>query len=216
MACYHRFIATHRNDEFLLFPDWQVDYLFIGTFNPEWDVPNGNNADYFYGRSAYFWRTLSVFFTGIDAIPATKEAKIAFARLHHIGFTDLIRGVLNADPNSEIDRQRIFNFKDTDLELFGLENIIWNTPEIQSYINLYMPQKMFFTLLAANPNRLMSQNIAEVEISANNLNISTTRLHTPSGQGLGRGTPRINKLIGKWNISGLLPELDLALYPYQV
>jgi len=43
MPCEHRFL----ND---LIPNWELEYLFIGTFNPSWNNNNAVQADYFYGR----------------------------------------------------------------------------------------------------------------------------------------------------------------------
>ena len=40
MSCKHRFY-----DE--LIPEWEIKYLFIGTFNPSWGNQTGNNANYF-------------------------------------------------------------------------------------------------------------------------------------------------------------------------
>jgi hypothetical protein len=216
MACYHRFIFKHRNDEFDLFPNWPIDYLFIGTFNPEWDNPNGNNADYFYARSKYFWQTLSIFFTGMPTAPVTLQEKVSFAQEHRIGFTDIVKGVLNADYNNPEHRRRIFSFKDSDLELFGLENLALNTHCIQDFIQTFIPQKVFFTLLSGDPNTIISQNISILEGFTQALDIPTVRLHSPTGQGLGKGVPRLHKLLERWNIHEMLPNIDLAIYPYEV
>ena len=43
MSCTHRF-------ENQLIPNWEIEHLFIGTFNPSWDLNNAGQADYFYGR----------------------------------------------------------------------------------------------------------------------------------------------------------------------
>lgn len=43
MPCPHRFLGLHLTDS--LFPNWEVEYLFVGTFNPLWDRPDANNAD---------------------------------------------------------------------------------------------------------------------------------------------------------------------------
>ena len=52
MACRHRFYDK-------LSPDWELEYLFVGTFNPSWDFNNAEQADYFYGRNRnFFWRIL--------------------------------------------------------------------------------------------------------------------------------------------------------------
>jgi len=54
MPCHHRF-----SDQ--LVPAQQdLQFLFIGTFNPSWDAKKGNNASWFYGRgSNLFWCILS-------------------------------------------------------------------------------------------------------------------------------------------------------------
>jgi hypothetical protein len=215
MPCNHRFLNLHREDEFALFPDWEIDYLIIGTFNPKWDNPNNNNADYFYGRSRYFWKVISIFFRGVEFVPETMKAKVEFCRKYRIGFTDLFENIITAKEESDIDKNRIFSFKDTDLESFGLSNISKNTQKIKEYLRDRKSMKVLFTLLSGNSSSIISKEITEIEAYAKQLKIETARLHSPTGQGLGGGKPRINKLIEKWNSHNLLPVLDLSLYPYK-
>lgn len=54
MKVNHQFL----NEAFFI-PDWEVEYLFLGTFNPE----GGEKVNYFYGRESNFtWKILSDIF----------------------------------------------------------------------------------------------------------------------------------------------------------
>ena len=108
MPCHHRYLGLHLPA--MLFPDWEIDYLFIGTFNPVWDRPNAINAAYFYGRSAYFWDLVGIFFED-RTYPYDRDdrqAMVDFCKLHRIGFTDLIFSVEDADLEIPLHRERIY------------------------------------------------------------------------------------------------------------
>jgi hypothetical protein len=62
MSCHHRFLGLHNPNSLL--PNWEFDILIIGTFNPKWNFSNGQNAEYFYGRTRnnYFWDVLPMVF----------------------------------------------------------------------------------------------------------------------------------------------------------
>ena len=64
MPCIHKFFGHHNhlNGNNGLLPNWEVNTLIIGTFNPSnnW-VPN-NAANYYYGRPRnYFWKILGIY-----------------------------------------------------------------------------------------------------------------------------------------------------------
>lgn len=209
MCCLHRFLDYHQNG---LFPTWETKFLFVGTFNPSWNKP-GNNADYFYGRSAYFWKILPRFF-GLPSLQNSSiEEKIRFCQDKKVGFTDLIKAVNRADYYNQLHKDRILSFKDSDLLLFG-EDLQFNTPEILHYIdNNNHLVKIFFTLLGQNVG-LISQQMSVIEDHFNQG--GTNRLHTHTGQGL-RGIPRDNALTQAWYNQGLNfvnATFDLALYPF--
>jgi len=128
MSCKHRFydeLDIQSND---------LEYLFIGTFNPEWDAKNGNNAVYFYGRETnQFWCILPHAFNENCLIDKTRIEWEEFCRNHKIGITDLIKNVSNAE---EINEQHYLdltiNFYDEKLEKYTLD---FNTETIMDIIN---------------------------------------------------------------------------------
>lgn len=212
--CNHRFLDFHKNG---LFPDWNVKYLFIGTFNPEWNNEN-NNADYFYGRSNYFWSILPTFFHQESLKDSGVNDKIKFSKNEGIGFTDIIKGIKDLDRNNKEHVEKVLSFKDNELITFG-SKLIFNTAEIKEYI-IKNPslEKIYFTLLGQNLG-LISQSMLDIEnySKKNRPDIHLYRLHTHTGQGLKRGKPRENKLINFWYHQGLKhlnPEFDLKEFPY--
>jgi hypothetical protein len=212
MACLHRFLGLHIKNS--LFPDWEVDHLFIGTFNPEWDRPNAPNAEYFYGRSAYFWDAVSIIFEDqpFHWNENNKENMIAFCKRNKIGFTDLISIVEDADIQNETHRARIFTVLDSDLEKF--ENINWNTDRIIDYLKSHQPTNIYFTLLSGNNQSIFSREMVKLELRAKELDITSKRLHSPTGAKLGNGVPRLHELVERWSIGSNLPTIDLGKYPY--
>ena len=203
MPCLHRFLNLHNEDFGGLFPNWKVKYLFIGTFNPSWDRPDGNNADYFYGRSPYFWEVLPRFVSQDDLTESNASQKIEFCQNKNIGFTDLIKRIDNVELHNEEDRNRILSFKDSDLLTFG-NNVVFNTAEIINYINDNTSvKKVYFTLLGAKVGAITAAMV-EIEEHCEHLHnefhreIEVHRLHTPTGQGLGAGAPREDVLTHRW------------------
>ncbi len=49
MGCRHRL-------ENQLIPNWELEYLFVGTFNPSWNYNNAEQADFF------LWKRKEIFF----------------------------------------------------------------------------------------------------------------------------------------------------------
>ena len=83
MSCKHRFYDK-------LIPSWEFEYLFIGTFNPEWNNPNGNNANYFYSRHTNdFWHILPEVFG--DTSLMAKEKRSDSKLLNNIFFKSCIQ-----------------------------------------------------------------------------------------------------------------------------
>ena len=193
MPCNHRFMNIHANG---LFPNWEINKLFIGTFNPIWNKPNGNNADYFYGRSKYFWKIIPRYFNEQSLKNSTVAEKIAFCKKNKIGFTDLICNIEDADFMNQQHKNWIFSYKDTDL--LNFHNLQYNTNSILDYLNENNQISAYFTRLGNGVGNISAQ-IQHIEANYHN----TFRLHTPTGQGLGKGTPRANKLTCKWHQQGL-------------
>ena len=101
MPCIHKFFSenNHLPNENGLIPNWEINTLFIGTFNPsiQWNI--NNNAVYFYGRTRnYFWRLLSEFTCNMLPVNKTDYHTIfSFLRHYKIGLTDIIFRIKNAN-----------------------------------------------------------------------------------------------------------------------
>lgn len=97
MKVNHQFLEK----EFFI-PNWKVNHLFIGTFNPN----GGHPVNYFYGReSNYFWNVISEIFKD-DLTPfGCDDLKVFFEKLKHhkIGCMDLIKSVEFNENNVDVN-----------------------------------------------------------------------------------------------------------------
>lgn len=196
MPCYHKFYGheNHLPGNFGLLPNWDADTLIIGTFNPAnlW-VPN-NLAEYYYGRSRYFWKTLTRLGCSLEIENQDVNGQLTFLQEKRIALTDLLISVNDADINNPQNVGWIRSFLDNDLANFN--DFSWNTPHIIDYILTNNIQAVCFTRLGnAHP---FGQQMQIIESFCELSNISHYRLHTPTGLGLGKGTPRLNKLVHRW------------------
>lgn len=205
MPCTHKFYGhqSHQDGNMGLLPNWKCKTLIIGTFNPQTEFRPGNPANYYYGHSAYFWKTISRFCCIENEIQSNETLRqLEILNLKEIGLTDLLICVNDADINNNIHVNRINTYRDSDLELFT--DFTWNTDNIISFINAQKIKYVYFTKLGnrnvINPNQdtfEYQMRIIETHCVHNGI-VNNYRLHTPSGQGLRNGIPRENKLIQKW------------------
>lgn len=133
MPCNHLF----HQDLQLQYVDWEVRTLFIGTFNPGWILPN-NYAEWFYGRTGNneFWSILPTIHTGESLLNEDAETWKNFCRGHHIGITDIITSLTNADEHNPEHVMMIKGFKDHNLAAFAklqtnIPQILENYPRIE-------------------------------------------------------------------------------------
>lgn len=176
MPCFHRF----QED---LTPQHELRYLFVGTFNPEWNNPNGNNANWFYGRRTNsFWRILPSVFGGenMNTIQHRENPQIwkNYCTDNGIGITDIITTILDAEE--EEHGQQILGFQDEFLEQFN-EVLFTNIPEIihnnsNTLLGVYLT-RYSHTL---NPNGIFHQKWHQIEGLCNELGIHNSPLVTPS------------------------------------
>tara|TARA_B000000532_G_scaffold149379_1_gene119939 strand:+ start:356 stop:946 length:591 start_codon:yes stop_codon:yes gene_type:complete len=115
MPCNHRFIQD-------LYPNHNLKYLFIGTFNPEWDSPKGNDANWFYGRyTNSFWKILPETFghPNLNIINNRQNPKPwkDYCIKNGIGLTDIIQTI--KDAKEEEHKTEILGFQDKHLERFN-------------------------------------------------------------------------------------------------
>lgn len=226
MPCNHKFFGhpSHQVETYGLIPNWNFKTLIIGTFNPEnyWN-PN-NNASYFYGRSRYFWKLIGKFglLQDIDKIDIINQFQ--FLQKRQVGLTDLLIRIEDANLNNPDHVAKIRTYKDRDIESFN--NLVWNTEQIINTIEKNRVNAVYFTCLG-NPNKIyvpfnsFENQMRIISNFCDENGILNYRLHSPSGQGLGKGAPRENKLINKWyfengaqNFPFISPDFDINEYPF--
>lgn len=131
LICNHQF----SNKDFY-FPNWKVNHLFIGTFNPEM----GEKVPYYYGRSRNkFWPYLSnIFQTKLD--PHCDSFFNEIMRIG-IGCVDLIHSIKFVD--SHLNRIQ-YGYADNDLLINRVEKT-YNTPNIINTVKNNKLSKVYFT-----------------------------------------------------------------------
>ncbi len=166
----------------------------------------------------YFWKLLNVFNSyEIPLIQNNYDSMINFLKKKKIGLTDIIIKINDADLNNIHHLERIRKFRDSDLDTFN--DIDFNTKYIIKQLELGYIKQVYFTRSGIYPGSI-ENNIQVIEEYCNNHNILFVRLHTPSGQGLGKGKPRFNKLIHTWyeqagnNFLFLSENFSITNYPW--
>ncbi len=185
MPCQHRF------HDILIPQQDKLRFLFIGTFNPEWDAANANNANYFYGRaSSLFWCILPHAFKENCLIDKEREEWGAFCVANKIGLTDIISCVTNADQNNQehIDLLTL-GFKDDNLDKKINRQYIFNldftTQQLTQLIdeNRQTLRGVFFTRSTNQGISRIWQQWQDVSEYCQNLDIYSNGLPTPSTRG---------------------------------
>lgn len=201
MPCSHRFLGKHIQNS--LFPSWEYDYLFTGTFNPGWTFQKGQSAAYFYGRTRnnYYWDLTPEVWGKNKLRKANATAWEQFLQQNRIGITDLIKGIDDADQTNPKHVEWLFDKTDTGLVKF--KNIVWNTPEIVNRINdqEHKLKAVFITNQKA-PDIIEAQ-IQMIEQAAKQDNVDFVRLITPSAGArfqFSKGTKLYPTLLNEWKL----------------
>ena len=179
MSCTHRF-------ENQLIPNWEIEHLFIGTFNPSWDLNNAVQADYFYGRVRNnFWCILPRVFGGDNLKHCDLARKLEYIQHHKIGITDLIKKVINAEITNETDISRLTTgFSDNVLNDYQLE---FNLENIKNLIsrNIKIIKGVYLTRSTLNGINQIADGWNDIEKFCKKNNIHTEKLRTPANYGGG-------------------------------
>jgi hypothetical protein len=115
-----------------LIPNWEVEHLFIGTFNPI----GGDSVSYFYGREKNFsWKVLSEIFNE-DFNPKAADFFELLVK-HKIACIDIIQSVVRND-NREFSAEQLSDivgkgYSDSKI-INGSIRREYNTVEIQKII----------------------------------------------------------------------------------
>ncbi len=203
MACQHRFYGMHQPESLL--PDWDIDYLFVGTFNPVWVLEGNQQAAYFYGRTQnnYFWKLVAQLWHG-DLLPGTGLMHwLRFLQEHRIGITDLILSIEDADFNNVAHQKRIKSMADNDLVQF--QQIVWNTDAITKFLEQQPHVRIMVTNLTA-PQQ-MEEQIQSIAAATED---GIIRLRTPSKSArFHLPAPLYQSLFNEWQ-QALQPILNPA------
>lgn len=129
---FHKFYNTPL-------PDWDVDTLILGTFNPK----KGPEADYYYGRitkggkySNHFWPSLNEYLRSInfefsELKVGDYEAKESIMKKLNFCCLDMINYL-----ETDVDEEKIIEKEFSDLALMrAKDNRVYNTDKIIKFIN---------------------------------------------------------------------------------
>lgn len=219
MPCSHKFFGreNHLAGENGLLPNWEADTLIIGTFNPSNDWVEDNEANYFYGReSNYFWDILPRFADGANIDKQDVLAQLDFLRTKRIALTDLLVTVNDAEIENDEHRNFLIDFQDAGFNNFA--SFTWNTIPILEFIKNKKVKAVYFTKVSEGAP--FGRQIRIIKKFCNLHNVRNYKLHTPSGQRLGYGMPRENKLIHRWFEQGgnqfpfLCPNFDINSHDF--
>lgn len=201
MACLHRFFGKHIINSLL--PNWEFEYLFIGTFNPAWNFNAGQSAPYFYGRTRnnYFWDLVPDIWDNKKMRNSNPVDWEQFLQQKGIGITDIIKGIKDADQNNE---QHVTWLKDkSDTGLVRFQNINWNTSEIHALINSNKKKLKGIFITNQKAPDIIEVQIQIIEQAAIQKEIPFVRLMTPSGGArfqFPKGTKLYPALLNEWRV----------------
>jgi hypothetical protein len=172
MTVEHQFLNTPY-----FFPNWEVDTIFLGTFNPIC----GESLDYYYRRSSNgFWKIMKRYNSKKYSDFPDFEGLMEFMTFKRFGCVDVIRKVTFPD----FDKIKICGKGYSDGNLFTVKNYMreYNFERIKNFLNErkiinvfstwgYRTQPNEFLYLVTDFKRYCSQN-----------GVRFTELMSPSGR----------------------------------
>jgi len=170
---YHQF---YRTDKF--YPAWDVDYLFLGTFNP----CCGEQLDYYYRRELNgFWDIIKGYFDPNNEYPVGTFAELAtFMEVKKFGCVDVIKKV--TFPDNRIGG--ICGQGYSDQELFRIEGFTreYTFCEIKNLILEKKIKKVFSTWGKRNNPVEFRILLNDFILFCNDNGVCFTPLPSPSGR----------------------------------
>jgi len=170
------------------FPKWELDYLFIGTFNPEF----GEDVPYYYGRSRNnFWKIISkIFKTTIAPYDDDFFKKLIEIKL---GCVDLVDSVTY---DKVLYHDKINGKGYDDKILFKKKNNIkknYNTIEI---VNLIKKNNLSKVYITNKGGVFLKEQKEELELIKNNCDV----IYLPSPSPIHTNRVGIEKVISNWGV----------------
>lgn len=172
MIIHHQFIHSH-----IRFPIWEVDTLFLGTFNPSC----GQQLDYYYKRPQNgFWKILKHYDVNNDYDFNNIDSLIQFMTIKGFGCIDIIETL---DFPDEFDNQ-VCGQGYSDSILFTVNGFIrtYIFDQIQEFIIQNNVQNVFSTWGTRNNPVEFRNEVNGFQLFCHQNNISFTRLKSPSGR----------------------------------
>jgi hypothetical protein len=180
--CPHKFIK----DLHLEYVNWEVNTLFIGTFNPGCCANEDNEAEWFYGRTQknMFWDTLGYIYENNAALGQNGNPELwkAFCKRNKLAVTDLISVINDVNLNGAEYADLCIGFSDRKLEPYILngkavsaeiENLIINSPKLKNLKCVYLTR--------ATTNRAWNITWRPIQQVCRAKNIHVAKLTTPGG-----------------------------------
>lgn len=168
-------IVTHQFlDSGYFFPTWEVNKLFLGTFNPSC----GQQVDYYYRRESNgFWKILKRYNNGNEIGDFTQLRE--FMRINHFGCVDVIRSVEFPDTK-ESD---ICGNGYSDDKLFTVTDFtrIYNFEQIKNYIIEHQITNVFSTWGGREKPKEFKVLLNEFRQFCTQRGVDYTPLSSPSG-----------------------------------
>mgnify|MGYP006439316571 FL=1 len=118
-------------------PNWDVEHLFVGTFNPE----GGEKVNYYYGRPKnQTWKLISKIFS--DKFDPNSKDFFELLKKHKIGCIDMIDKVIASDE--KIDKIIGKGYSDSKIINKSVKRV-YNTDEIVKKIHSNQGLKIYST-----------------------------------------------------------------------
>ncbi|MBK7764112.1 MAG: hypothetical protein IPI46_12340 [Bacteroidetes bacterium] len=173
MEVYHQFHNTNK-----FYPTWEVDYIFLGTFNPVC----GEQLDYYYRRKSNgFWNILKAYFDPNNEYNILTYIELeSFVKAKKIGCIDVIKKVTFPDDM----RDKICGKGYSDQTLFTVTNFKreYTFEEIKEFLIKRKVEKVFSTWgKRDSPSEFLNEVNNFVTFCDEN-SICFTPLPSPSGR----------------------------------
>lgn len=151
-------------------PNWDINYLFIGTFNPE----GGKSVPYYYGREKNnFWKLISILFE--EEINVNDPGFFEILKKHKIACIDIINSIEKNDGTqfNELEKEQICGRGYSDSVIISNKFIRnYNTELINEIINSNKNTKVFSTWGKGQALKDWNNELLKISFNANLLSPS--------------------------------------------
>jgi len=172
------------------FPNWEIDFLFLGTFNPT----GGEKVNYYYGRSRnQFWNLISEIFCDDVFNQSDYMNFIKKLKQYKIGCVDMISAV-NA-PENLISGIIGNGYSDSKI-INNSVNREYNTQQIIELINKNKNVQVFSTWGQGSKLKNWRNEIEKINVVKNITNLASPSLVARVPEGL----KKYDYMLNDWKI----------------